>query len=133
MYGSDDVPEPLDTNSSGSAVGVAVAVGVSVGVAVGVTVAVAVGVSVAVAVAVGVAVSVGVAVGAGARTVTSVRLDSGLWSAVQMLPCALQLLLAGRMTHTSAPASGVIVISHRSLRPSTPRAPVTEPPVKIRA
>ena len=62
------------------------------------------------------------------------RLDSFLSTSAQMAPCAAQLVVAESTTVTSAFPDGCTVISHRRFSPLTNlRAPVTEPPVTVKA
>ena len=70
----------------------------------------------------------------GPLTVRSRRLDSFLSPSAQMAPCASQSSVAGRVIVTSPLESGLTTISHRRFLPLTSRrAPVTEPPVTVKA
>ena len=70
----------------------------------------------------------------GPLTVSSKRLDSILSTSAQMAPCASQSVVAGRVIVTSPLESGLTTISHRRFLPLTSRrAPVTEPPVTVKA
>ena len=57
--------------------------------------------------------------------------DSPRPSPVQIAPLAAQSVVSGSRTVTASSASGSMVISHRSRRPSTRRACVTSPPVTV--
>ena len=70
----------------------------------------------------------------GPETVISSRLDSGLPSPVQIAPCALQSVVAGSTMVTSPLESGSTTTSQPMLLSgSRRRAPVTEPPVTVKA
>ena len=74
------------------------------------------------------------AFGGGPAMVSETAEDSFLPSAVQMAPRAAQSVVTGRTTVTSLGELGSTVISHRTLaKRSRDRAPVTSPPVTVKA
>ena len=69
---------------------------------------------------------------AGPTTIAADTRDRARPSDVQTAPSASQSAAGAREIHSSSRVSGVTVISHTPLSPSTRAAPVTAPPANVR-
>ena len=78
--------------------------------------------------------TVGVTAAGGPATVAEGLFESGRGFSprVHTAPVVPQSRFPGSVIETSPWPSGLTVISHRSLRPLTRRAPVTSPPVTVK-